>query len=257
MSTAPRVIIASTCAAGLLLSASAARAQLGPPPSLEAPTLEPSTPTVVQSNAPPALPAQAIEPPDSAQLLAPIIVPPALVFATPRVTTPVPSTRFQDRFARVSIATLASAGTTLITGSLTAGAVFLANTCGWSCALSTSITVGSTLSLLSLFAVPATYSLAADRFGSRGSFWATFGGFSIGALIGAGIVALDVVASARGPSAISVSIAAMLPFVAQALAYELVAQPALVDPPRTARRNAVLPTIALGDNVAIGVAGQF
>jgi len=56
---------------------------------------------------------------------------------------------------------------------------------------------------------------------------------------------------------VSFTIATLLPFVSQALAYELSAMPAMIEAPRTARQNAASPTVALGASGTISVAGQF
>lgn len=201
-----------------------------------------------------------IEAADPAVQLPSISVPATLQFSVSATPPPTTDPRFHQRFTRIALSTLVSLGATLVTSSITAGAASLVvSPCSW-CGQTTSIVVAVSLAAASPFAVSATYLLAANRMGARGSYWATLGGFAIGALVGGGIAGLTLALSNPwAPSAVALAFAATLPFVGQAIGYELSAQPVNSPADRSSARLSVHPSLALGrdGNVMLAAAGEF
>lgn len=233
-------------------------AQTHEPPPLYV-TAEPAQPTTL---GPPPLygTVTTIEAADPAVQLPSITVPATLQFSVSATTPPTTDPRFHHRFTRVALSTLVSLGATLVTSSLTAGAASLAvSPCSW-CSQTTSIMVAVSLAAAAPFAVSATYLLAANRMGARGSYWATLAGFAIGALVGGGLAGLTAALSYPWPpSVVALAFAATLPFVGQSIGYELSAQAVTLAADRAFARVSVLPSLALGrdGNVSLAATGQF
>jgi hypothetical protein len=151
------------------------------------------------------------------------------------------------RPGRIAVANLAALGTTILGASLTVGAVMLPLSFGsGSVQLTFATALGVTAGLASLFGIPAAYTLAADRFDARGSYFATFAGFGLAAL-GAGLIN-GLLWGSAGPQAGVASSVLTVPllFVAMSVSYELSASPATEDPREAATRRgpSLLPSIA-------------
>lgn len=151
------------------------------------------------------------------------------------------------RPGRITIANLAALGATVLGASLTVGAVMLPLSFGsGSVQVTFATALGVTAGMASLFGIPAAYTLAADRFDARGSYFATLAGFGLAAL-GAGLIN-GLLWGSAGPQAGVASSVLTVPllFVAMSVSYELSASPATEDSREAATRRgpSLLPSIA-------------
>jgi hypothetical protein len=184
--------------------------------------------------------------------------------AVPEVTLPMTNDEARAhivarRGTRILLGTLASLGASAVGGGITAlGVTLPLALCSFRCSGGTvaSITLGVTFGLGTIFAIPAAYVLGASRFGVRGSYGATFGGWWIGAAGSALLGTLGGIAASRSVGALIAveTVTATLPIVGMAIAFELSAE---VEPAVRERRRApqlsssawsAIPSLALGPN---------
>ncbi len=175
------------------------------------------------------------------------------------------NTRFRARTReRILSATLASIGAAAIGGGLSAGGAMVPLVLCWSCAGQTiaSGAVFGAMAAATAFLIPAAYQGLANRFDARGSYWATFAGFVGGAAAGA-LFATPIltIRAISAPVAYTVlATAAVLPFVGQALGYELSARPLLAhETPRAPRAPQWAASVSVDGQGAtsLAVAGVF
>jgi hypothetical protein len=254
-----RAVCALSLAGAMALPA-LARAQVAQPPAEQTSPAQP--PPEPPSEAPAEPTPQVLEPLVITQRLPPLRV--TVASELPDVTLPMTNDEARAhivarRGTRILLGTLSSLGATAVGGGITALGVILPLTvCSFGCGggnTIASISLGVTLGLGSLFAIPAAYVLGASRFGVRGSYGATFGGWWIGAAGSALLGTLGGFAASRSAVALVAveTVAATLPFVGMAVAFELSAEvePAVRErrrAPQTASAWSAIPALALGPN---------
>lgn len=172
----------------------------------------------------------------------------------------------QTRFRRVALGSFASLGTTALVAGLAGGGVALVSV---SCSIGCSsnawlfVAIPSVAAVAGLFALPAVFLAGAERYGVRGSYWATFGGLLIGLGASAAVV-LGSLAVRTAPEVIIVSstVGALLPFAGMAIGFELTARVHDEGPLRESGRSAAaslgFPTVAIErDRFSLGWTGTF
>jgi hypothetical protein len=235
---------------------SVARAQVAEPPPSQPPEAPPAAPTEAPATT-------VLEPLVITQRLPPLRV--TVESAVPDVALPMTNDEARAhivarRGTRILLGTLSSLGATAVGGGITAlGVILPLVSCSFGCSgggTIGSITLGVTFGLGTIFAIPAAYVLGASRFGVRGSYAATFGGWWIGAAGSALLGTLGGIAASRSAGAfIAVeTVTATLPFVGMAIAFELSAEvePAVRErrraPPLSSSAWSAIPSLALGPN---------
>jgi hypothetical protein len=173
----------------------------------------------------------------------------------------------RTRVRRLALGSLASLGVTALMGGVAASSVALGViACTGFCTSSivTAIVLPSGIGVAAVFVLPAVFLAGAQRYGVRGSYWATFGGLWLGLATGSGMVA-GALAARANTAAMSVvtSVAAILPFAGMSLAFELTAR---VDDERPLREHRAarsatrsgLPLLSIErDRVSVGWSGWF